>query len=254
MTLKDLDIEHLFQELLKFQAQDSSYNLSQFKSLITAHQYRRLYKLSERYISPGSEVLDWGCGNGHFSYFLIKFGYKAFGFSFNDFPFRQVLNSDYEFSKGSCESPTALPYPDQKFDAVVSVGVLEHVRETGGSEVGSLCEIFRILKLDGIFVCYHFPNQFSLIEFIASLLSNKYHHKYRYTRQSIETLCQQSGFELLEIQQYGFLPRNIWGSLPKQLGARPVAKLWNFLDEVLRYPFSDFCQNYLFVARKTSVP
>jgi SAM-dependent methyltransferase len=177
--------------LLKFQEQDSSYNLSQFKSLITAHQYRRLYKLLERYISPGGEVLDWGCGNGHFSYFLSKFGYKAFGFSFNDFPFRQVLNSGYEFNKGSCEDPTTLPYPDQKFDAVVSVGVLEHVRETGGSEVGSLREIFRILKFDGVFVCYHFPNQYSLIEFIASLLSNKYHHQYRYTRQSIETLCQR---------------------------------------------------------------
>jgi len=92
------------------------------------------------------------------------------------------------------------------------VGVLEHVRETGGSEVGSLREILRILKLDGVFVCYHLPNQFSLIEFIASLLSNKY-HKYRYTRQSIETLCQQSGFELLEIHSM-VLPKYV-GSLPK---------------------------------------
>jgi len=31
MTLKDLEIERLFQELLKFQEQDSSYNLSQFR-------------------------------------------------------------------------------------------------------------------------------------------------------------------------------------------------------------------------------
>jgi hypothetical protein len=31
-----------------------------------------------------------------------------------------------------------LPFPDTCFDAVASVGVLEHVRETGGNELASL--------------------------------------------------------------------------------------------------------------------
>jgi len=48
------------------------------------------------------------------------------------------------------------PYLD-KFDAVVSVGVLEHVKETGGSEIGSLREIFRILKLNGYLSVTTFP-------------------------------------------------------------------------------------------------
>jgi len=56
-------------------------------------------------------VLDWGAEMDIFSHFLIEFGYKAFGFSFNDFSFRQVLNG-YEFNKRSCE-PSALPYLDK---------------------------------------------------------------------------------------------------------------------------------------------
>jgi len=87
MTLKDLEIERLFQELLKFQEQDSSYNLSQFRSLITAYQYRRLYIEN---IFPKAARCLIGVRKWTFSYFLIEFGYKAFGFSFNDFPFRQV--------------------------------------------------------------------------------------------------------------------------------------------------------------------
>ena len=44
-------------------------NLLQFGSLVSAHQYLRAYALVRRYVPTGSQVLDWGTGNGHFSYF-----------------------------------------------------------------------------------------------------------------------------------------------------------------------------------------
>jgi len=114
-------------------------------------------------------VLDWAAEMDIFP-FLIKFGYKAFGFSFNDFPFAR---NGYNFNQAS----------DLK-----EPWVFEHL--TGGRLAA--CARYCILKLE--VVCY-LPNQFSLIEFIASLLN----HKYRYTRQSIETLCQQS-----QRSKYGF--------------------------------------------------
>jgi len=143
-----LDIERLFQELLKFQEQDSSYNLSQFKSLITAHQYRRLY---ESFIFPKAARCWIGAAENIF--FLIKFGYKAFGFSFNDFSFRQVLNG--YFNQASLKN-RLLYLTDCKFDAVVSVGVLEHVKETGGSELAA-CARYAYFETHGVLSVTTYP-------------------------------------------------------------------------------------------------
>ncbi|MFW6357601.1 MAG: class I SAM-dependent methyltransferase [Chroococcales cyanobacterium] len=135
--------------------ESNDYSLFQFKSLVSSHQYSRLYQLILNTLPSGSAILDWGCGNGHFSYFLANQGYQTFGFSFEDFPLRHTLNNlDYSFTKGNIEQPKRLPYQDAEFDAVVSVGVLEHVRETGGNEISSLQEITRILKPGGLFISF----------------------------------------------------------------------------------------------------
>lgn len=250
--LKDLEIKQITEDLIKLQEQYPSYDLLQFKSLVSANQYIKLYKILSKYVVKNGKVLDWGCGNGHFSYFLLKAGYQAFGFSFNDFNFRQHLDKlDYQFQLGNHHEPTIISYPNNTFDSVVSVGVLEHVKETGGNEIESMKEIYRILKPGGYFICYHFPNQLSWIESLASIIPNKHHHEYRYNTKMIYSLCQTTNLEILEIQRYGFLPRNIWWNLPNTIkNSRFMSNIWNISDEVLKYPGSLLCQNYLFVARK----
>ncbi len=249
-----LTSEQIIWELIKIQEQDHHCNLRQFRSLVSAHQYTLLYQTLRKYIPTGKTVLDWGCGNGHFSYFLLKSGYQTVGFSFDDFYFRRYFDSqNYEFELGNYAHPQLISATTGKFDAVVSVGVLEHVRETSGSEIDSLQEISRILKPGGYFICYHFPNQFSLIEAIASQIPGKHHHRYRYTQAQIKTLCQQTQFALLEIQRYGLLPRNFWELGPKfGRNSRLIAALWNYSDNLLKYPFSLLCQNYMFVAQKVA--
>ncbi|HEY9860467.1 MAG TPA: class I SAM-dependent methyltransferase [Candidatus Obscuribacterales bacterium] len=246
--------QQIMEELIALQAQDSQCNLSQFRSITSAEQYQKLYQLLQQCVAPKSAVLDWGCGNGHFSYFLARSDYQAYGYAFDDFYLRQKLNQfAYEFKQGTPTDAIAIPYKDQQFDAVVSVGVLEHVRETGGDELASLKEIFRLLKPGGYFICYHLPNQFSWIDPIAALVPNKHHHLYRYTRKSIYALCQTAGYELLDVQRYGILPRNFWGNLPKSIGtSAAIAQGWHLADTTLSYIFSPFCQNYWFVAQKPS--
>ncbi|MGF1486316.1 MAG: class I SAM-dependent methyltransferase [Prochloraceae cyanobacterium] len=247
------NINKIVGDLRSIQNRDPNFELSQFKSLITTYQYDRLYRLFIKYIQPESKVLDWGCGNGHFSYFLVKMNYQTDSFSFADFLLDKHLSSadNYRFTKGNFNEPTTLPYPDNNFDAVVSVGVLEHVRETGGEEMKSLAEISRILKAKGLFICYHLPNKFSSIETIVSFMPKKYGHKYRYTAKEIKEICEGTGFEILELKRYGFLPRNFWGNYPEPIrNSVIIAWIYNFLDCLLGLIFSPLCQNYLFVARK----
>jgi SAM-dependent methyltransferase len=249
--LSDAEIELIFGELICIQQQEDCH-LLQFESLVAANQYRLLYRLVRKYIATGSVVLDWGSGNGHCSYALCELKYKPYGFEFGDFPLRKYLRCSYELRQGNPKDPITIPYSDGTFDAVVSVGVLEHVRETGGTEEASLREISRILKPGGYFICYHLPNRFSLIEALARRLPQKHHHRYRYTGSSIRHFCQRTGYDLLETSRYGALPRNIWNKIPQLVSnSQLAAGVWNSLDRHMSFLFAPLCQNYLFVARKS---
>ncbi len=226
--------------------------LPQFHSLAGARQYRRLYRMVRRHVPAGARVLDWGTGSGHFSYFLTRAGYRATGYSIEGVSHAAWLGEPYErFVGGSTGDPVTLPFESGSFDAVASVGVLEHVRETGGSEARSLGEIARVLRPAGAFLCYHFPNHTSWVDFAASRIPGRHHHVYRYGRADIAALVRGAGLELVETRRYGLLPRN---SLHRVLGplrdARWAADLWDALDAALGVPFSALCQNWAFVARK----
>lgn len=226
--------------------------LLQFGSLAAAYQYRRLHRLWLRRVPAGARVLDWGAGNGHFSYFLTRHGYDTTGFSFEPYAFQRWLDApSYRFVPGSPADPVALPFPDASFDAVASIGVLEHVRETGGDEHLSLAEIARVLRPGGMLIAYHFPNQWSWIDLAARQVPGKHMHRWRYTRGDVRGLVAGAGLELLETRRYGVLPRN---TVHRVLGplrdVRLVAEAWDAADAALSAVLGPVAQNHLFVARK----
>ncbi len=252
MQIDDTDVDDIYRALWALQRQPGCEDLLQFRSLTTAHQYSRLVELVKANVSSGSEVLDWGCGNGHFSYTLRALGYRTAGFGFDDFGLRNHIPPPYSFTRGDADEPVALPYVSNNFDAVVSVGVLEHVRETGGAEAASLAEIRRVLRPGGVFICYHFPNRFSWIEAIRARFPNPPVHRYRYTKRDIASLFENAGMECVRMERYGALPRNFWHRAPMVLRTSTTfAKLWNALDDLLAVPLNLICQNHVFVARKT---
>lgn len=235
----------------------------QLLSLTSASQYRGLHDLTRRLVPAGSHVLDWGCGRGHFSFWLLRAGYRVTAYSLEDPPeiFASLdtnLASRLEFVRGSLDSPVELPFEGEAFDAVFSVGVLEHVRETGGSEDEALLEIRRILKPGGLLVVWHFPNRRSLIEAVSRMIhrhpgaEDEFHyHLYRYSAHDIARLAEAADFELVGTARYGFLPRNSWNRLPKRLHrSKILTRMVDAADFALSLAFSPFVQNHSFVARK----
>lgn len=238
---------------------DSSGVIEQFRSLAAAHQYRRLYELTERHVAPGARVLDWGCGRGHFSYFLVKNGFRVTAYSFEHPPeiFAALTAAERErltFVRGGLDETRRLPFSAGQFEAAFSVGVLEHVREIGGDERSSMAELRRVLAADGVLICCHLPNRYSYIEAISRRLASRRargdFHPYRFTDRDIRDLCREAGFTLLEMGRYGFLPRNSLNRLPATLRDAPVvAAVLDHGDALLERLFSPIVQNYYFVAR-----
>ena len=242
--------EQVLDELLDLQRRHGG--LAQFRNLACAHQYARLYDLVGRHVPRGSDVLDWGAGNFHFSYFLVRAGYRATGYTYEATTVPTWLqSSDYRFVAGSESDPESIPFGDESFDAVTSVGVLEHVRETGGSEAASLREIRRILRPGGIVICYHLPNRFSVMDMAARLVPGAHHHVYRYSRRSISTLLAAADLDLLEVRRYAILPRNPLHKLVATSNESALfARIYDGIDRLLGLVLSPLCTNYCFVAQR----
>src|SRR5882762_10140856 len=131
-------IETVIRELILFHRSNGDLNLDVFGNRLSSDQYRIAYENTLSNLSEGANVMDWGCGNGHFSYFLARTGFRVTGYSFLGYPLPMKASAErFEFVQGSESDPRRLPFHDGEFDAVVSMGVLEHVRETGGDERAS---------------------------------------------------------------------------------------------------------------------
>ena len=107
---------------------------------------RRRFALEmlETRVSPGSSVLDIGCGTGHLAGELMQRGYAAWGVDLSDAMVeyaRQHYDPD-RFRVGDIEH---IPFPDNTFDAVVCLGVMEYLEK----DVTALREMWRVLKPGG---------------------------------------------------------------------------------------------------------
>lgn len=228
-----------------------------FRSRVGADQFRALHAVLARRIPAGARVLDWGAATGHLSYALVRLGYRAVGFGLDEWAFRGCVDdSRYAFVRGGRGGRAdlgRLPFADASFDAVVSTGLLEHVREVGADEGESLREIHRILRPGGLFVCDHLPNQSSWMERAARTLGGQAHRR-RFAEWDIRRLLHDADLTLLEWARYGFLPSERFARLPAWVRAsESIATAWSLADSVGASLGNKLCQNHLFVARRPSV-
>jgi SAM-dependent methyltransferase len=238
-------------------------------SVVAIHQYRAVFELLDQHVNSGSpmDVLDWGSGSGVFAYAIGSEGHRVRAIDPVNPPMGDFISSatDGRVQFDKFDDPVLLPYEDQSFDVVLSNACLEHVGDTGGSDVKSLREVHRILRPEGVFICSHLPNRYSYIEQATRFISwamkkftGRYfhHHEFLYTRESVDSLAQDTGFAVSGWKVYGAIPRNPLSSIPPSVRDAPafirgVDRLDDFLANT---PFRMICQNFAFVARRLPEP
>jgi 2-polyprenyl-3-methyl-5-hydroxy-6-metoxy-1,4-benzoquinol methylase len=161
--------------------------------------------------APAS-ILDWGCGLGQVSDMLVAAGLNVSSFDYRpDAPDAVVALERYPDVRAHLSTdPRTLPYDDASFHAVLSCGVLEHVRDPDAS----LDELSRVLKPGGTLYVYKLPNSGSYLEWIARRLGDRlgmYYHGAEpddrlYTPSAARDLVERHGYEIAELRLANMLP------------------------------------------------
>ena len=174
-------------------------------------------------------VLDWGAGLGQVSKLLADQGVDVTPFEYQPEQEAGVrpLGRYPELLAHSSQDPVELPFDDSSFDAVLSCGVLEHVRDPDGS----MEEIRRVLRPRGTFYLYNLPNRWAYTEKVARMLGMYYHGALPddrvYTLDSARDLLERHGFDVRELRRAHMLPIILGG---------PGGLVWGVSSTLERIP------------------
>lgn len=199
-------------------------------------------------------VLDWGCGFGHMTRLLRERGLVVDAIDWDpsvDGVVTRMLPGPEGIEAQATSDPVALPYADAAFDAVLSMGVLEHVQ----SPLESLRELRRILEARGIVYCYKLPNSRSYLEWVARRLAKRnpdfyFHgaleHDRLYTVRSARALFEQAGLEVVAARRANMLPL----TLTSAAATRIAPAIWSANRLMTRVPvLNQLATNVELVAR-----
>jgi len=102
---------------------------------------------------PKGEVLDLGCGSGDYSEGINDLGFKVVSADMDEARFK--YKNEIEFKR--CDLADKLPFPDSRFDYILFLEVVEHLR----NPYAVIRELSRILK-DGGKLIISTPNILNL--------------------------------------------------------------------------------------------
>jgi len=175
-------------------------------------EYRAIVARIER--DRPRRILDWGCGWGQVTKLLLDRGLDVTAFDYDpsvDGDAVLPLSRYPAIEAHRSSDPVRLPFEANSFDAVLSLGVLEHVAHPDES----LEELKRVLELGGTLYVYKLPNRYSYLERLAKLMGLYFHgaepHDAVYTKRSALALVRAHDFEVREFHRANMLPLTIEG-------------------------------------------
>jgi SAM-dependent methyltransferase len=203
-------------------------------NLRAAAQRREYLQVVETIAARGhSAILDWGCGYGLISHELRTRGIAVTSTDYApEQPGKRPSPRFPDVEIDHLSDPVALPFEDGAFDAVLSLGVLEHVTDPDRS----LDEIHRVLRPGGSLYVYKLPNRYSWLEWVARRLGLEHHgmrpHDALYTVRTAVALVEKHGFDVQRARLANMLPL----TLPGALAARIAGAVWTINRLLARVP------------------
>ncbi len=133
------------------------------------------------------KILEIGCGTGSTLQYLAQFG-PTFGIDSSEIALgycRQKGLTDVLL--GSAES---IQFPDNFFDTVVAIDVLEHLDQ----DVEAMSEVYRVLRENGrlIVIVPAFPS-------LWSSRDDRLHHRRRYVKRELKSKLERVGLKVSQI-------------------------------------------------------
>ncbi len=111
-------------------------------------QLQTIEPLFRKYLPKGGQILEAGCGRGRWVLYLRGLGYDVAGIDLadSDLAAARAIDPSAPVERGDV---LQAPFPDSSFDAVISLGVVEHFE---GGPRQALAEVRRLLKPQGLFL------------------------------------------------------------------------------------------------------
>jgi len=184
----------------------------------------------EDLVVPSSCVLDLGCGNGRFLLPLSR-KYESVGTDVSATAISRARsylskNSSKDNLQAEClvSSINSLPFSDDSFDAVLCLGVVQHLLE--GERQMAITEIKRIMKDGSILVIEVFGTgdmRYGGNEIEKNTFSRKSGIIYHYfSKEELSSLL--CGFEIIEMND--IISEKIFGGKPhRRHHIRAIARL-----------------------------
>jgi ubiquinone/menaquinone biosynthesis C-methylase UbiE len=144
-----IDPEKFYAKLFSYGAAQPDLLADPASKYLNSRQKQRLLVEALRRLLPGGgDVLDVGCGSGPFGPTILAHapGVRLFGVDMSRECVQQACANGYAGGE-ACDFVSGLPYPDGRFDAVISMDLLGHIEFRHKDRV--IREIWRVTRPGG---------------------------------------------------------------------------------------------------------
>lgn len=160
-------------------------------------------KFIKKNLSPHSKIVDIGCGQGDFDFWLAKRGYNVECFEFSGEAVQEFkkTQSQKNLPNIKLRETDFLQYPENPVaDLIISFEVLEHI----GNDFKALQKMNEWLEKNGHLII-SVPAHKKMWGYIDTIGG----HKKRYEKKELKELLEQAGFSDIKIYSPGFPWLNI---------------------------------------------